>query len=35
MGRLNELGGEQKGGGEGGGKEGGDELELRHGWVEG
>ena len=30
MGRLNELAGEQKGGGGGG-----DELELRHGWLDG
>ena len=30
MGRLNELGGEQK---RVGGAEGGDELELRHGWL--
>lgn len=33
MGRLTELGGDQKGGGEGGGGE--DELERWHGWLDG
>ena len=32
MGRLDKLGEEQ---GAGGGEEGGDELELRHGWLDG